>query len=154
MDAKLIDRATGAAVAVLLLPEFGAGQVPGIVEFAGRMFVLGDTDGRPSSCLAEAHYYEALVYRDIPTKQKVSALPGGQPVELASECGRIGRLWALGKLAYNAYRKHTGGVSLATGQQIPEFEGLNPAIRDAWAVAASAVFEAALRLEMEGTDRG
>lgn len=83
MDAKLMDR-SGTAVTVLLLPEFGAGQVPGIVEFAGRMFVLGDADGRPSSCLAEAHYYEALVYQgNLPTEQNVP-LHGGQPVELAS----------------------------------------------------------------------
>jgi hypothetical protein len=44
-----------------------------------------------------------------------------------------------GKTAYEAYRNHTGGKSLATGQEIPVWEDLPPAIRDAWAAAAAAV---------------
>jgi len=45
----------------------------------------------------------------------------------------------LAKLAYDAYSKKTGGVSLATGDKLPEFDALKPAIQEAWQAAANAV---------------
>jgi len=42
-------------------------------------------------------------------------------------------------IAYEAYRSHTGGVSLATGQTIPEWYELREAIQLAWMAAADAV---------------
>jgi hypothetical protein len=45
----------------------------------------------------------------------------------------------LGKVGYEAYRKHTGGCSLATGAPIPEYKQLPEAIKDAWAAAALAI---------------
>ena len=45
----------------------------------------------------------------------------------------------LAKVAYDAYVKKAGGVSLATGDKLPEFNMLKQAIRDAWEAAAAAV---------------
>jgi len=45
----------------------------------------------------------------------------------------------LAEIAYNGYRNHTRGVSLATGQPIPEWAGLKPEIQAAWEASASAV---------------
>jgi len=43
------------------------------------------------------------------------------------------------EVAYNGYCKQTGWKSLATGDQLPPFEGLRPAIKDAWAAACIAL---------------
>lgn len=45
----------------------------------------------------------------------------------------------LGQVAYKCYRDRTGGVSLATGQPIPEWSALPEAIQDAWQAAARGV---------------
>jgi len=42
-------------------------------------------------------------------------------------------------MAYLSYRQHTGGVSLATGQALPEWHELRPDIQNAWHAAAAAV---------------
>ncbi len=42
-------------------------------------------------------------------------------------------------IAYEAYRAHTGGVSLATGQRIPEWHELRQDIQHAWHASALAV---------------
>ena len=47
--------------------------------------------------------------------------------------------YTLAKTAYDAYCKFTGGVSLISGEKLPEFEVLRQEIRDAWWAAASAV---------------
>ena len=36
----------------------------------------------------------------------------------------------LAQLAYEAYRAHTGGISLASGQPIPEWNALKPEIQE------------------------
>ena len=46
---------------------------------------------------------------------------------------------SLGKIAYNAYRKSSGGKSLVSGVKLPEWEELSNEIRTAWECAASAV---------------
>lgn len=38
-----------------------------------------------------------------------------------------------GKLAYDAYCKQTGGVSLVSGDKLPEFAALKREIQEAWA---------------------
>lgn len=43
------------------------------------------------------------------------------------------------QIAYEAYRNHTGGISLASGQPIPEWPDLKPEIQAAWAASASAL---------------
>lgn len=43
------------------------------------------------------------------------------------------------EIAYEAYRAHTGGVSLASGQPIPEAHDLRPDIQDAWRASAAAL---------------
>lgn len=45
----------------------------------------------------------------------------------------------LGQIGYEAYRNHTGGKSLATGANIPEWDSISPAIQAAWEVAAKAI---------------
>ena len=44
-----------------------------------------------------------------------------------------------GRVAYEAYRDTVGGVSLATGDPLPDFEDLSAPIRAAWEVATQAV---------------
>jgi hypothetical protein len=44
-----------------------------------------------------------------------------------------------GQIGYEAYRAHTGGVSLATGQSIPEWQHLKPEIQAAWDAAGTAL---------------
>lgn len=44
-----------------------------------------------------------------------------------------------GQIAYEAYRAHTGGVSLATGAPIPEWGALPEPIKAAWEAAGAAV---------------
>ena len=54
-------------------------------------------------------------------------------MELTAEHYRIA------KVAYDAYCKQTGGVSLATGDKLPEFGGWKDSIKDAWAASGIAV---------------
>jgi hypothetical protein len=42
-------------------------------------------------------------------------------------------------IAYDAYCKQTGGKSLVTGDTLPAFDALRPAIKDAWAASAIAL---------------
>ena len=42
-------------------------------------------------------------------------------------------------IAYDAYCKQTGGKSLVTGDTLPAFDVLRPAIKDAWAASAIAL---------------
>lgn len=44
-----------------------------------------------------------------------------------------------GQIGYEAYANHTGWKSLATGQDLPQWDGLSAAIKQAWEVAAAAV---------------
>lgn len=44
-----------------------------------------------------------------------------------------------GQVGYEAYRSHTDGKSLATGQDIPEWHKLSDAIRKAWGAAHTAI---------------
>jgi hypothetical protein len=45
----------------------------------------------------------------------------------------------LGRVAYEAYCEHTGGVSLVSGQKLPTWDILSPEIKAAWEAAANAV---------------
>jgi len=45
------------------------------------------------------------------------------------------------EVAYTAYRNHTGGVSLASGQRIPEWVELRDDIKAAWRASAAALRE-------------
>lgn len=49
----------------------------------------------------------------------------------------------MGQRAYEGYRDHTGGVSLANGGPIPAWADLPPAIRAAWGAAAKALLNEA-----------
>ena len=44
-----------------------------------------------------------------------------------------------GQIGYEAYRNHTGGISLASGRPIPEWDKLTGAIREAWEAAGAAI---------------
>lgn len=43
----------------------------------------------------------------------------------------------LAQEAYEAYANHTGWKSLATGQQLPQWDALPDAIKEAWKVSAA-----------------
>lgn len=43
------------------------------------------------------------------------------------------------EVAYNGYRDHTGGISLASGGPIPEWKDLRPDIQAAWKASAAAL---------------
>lgn len=45
----------------------------------------------------------------------------------------------LARTAYNAYCKQTGGLSLVSGERLPDFWELRQEIQDAWWAAADAV---------------
>lgn len=45
----------------------------------------------------------------------------------------------LPELAYEAYRAHTGGISLASGQPIPDWNALKPEIQEAWEASTNMV---------------
>lgn len=47
--------------------------------------------------------------------------------------------YRVAKIAYDGYVKQAGGVSLATGDKLPEFDGLKQSIKDAWVAAIIAV---------------
>jgi len=46
------------------------------------------------------------------------------------------------KIAYDAYCLKAGGVSLVSGEKLPEFYGLRNEIQDAWHAASEAVIRA------------
>lgn len=45
----------------------------------------------------------------------------------------------LARIAYEAYLRSSGGVSLISGAKLPEFQYLRPAIQDAWWEVGEAV---------------
>jgi hypothetical protein len=45
----------------------------------------------------------------------------------------------IGKIGYDAYREHSGGVSLVSGEPLPFWDDQSPEIRAAWDAAALAV---------------
>ena len=47
--------------------------------------------------------------------------------------------YRVGNIAYSAYIKQSGGVSLISGDKLPPFENLKQPIKDAWAAAGIAV---------------
>ena len=47
--------------------------------------------------------------------------------------------YRVAKIAYDAYCKQTGGVSLVSGDKLPEFVNLKSAIKDAWCAATIAI---------------
>lgn len=46
-----------------------------------------------------------------------------------------------GQIAYNAYMNFSGGVSLVSGQKLPEWEAQDERIKAAWESAANAAIE-------------
>jgi hypothetical protein len=54
------------------------------------------------------------------------------------------RNYDLAKIAYDAYCKATGGVSLISGAKLPEFQDLRQAIQDAWWEASAAAGNAVM----------
>lgn len=47
--------------------------------------------------------------------------------------------YTFAKIAYDAYCKQTGGISLISGDKLPDFFSLKTTIQDAWLAAANAV---------------
>lgn len=46
---------------------------------------------------------------------------------------------SFGAIAYDAYREHTGGVSIVTGELLPAWSDLPDEVKAAWEEAAQAV---------------
>ena len=44
-----------------------------------------------------------------------------------------------GRIAYEAYSRATDGISLVSGDKLPEWDDVEPLIQDAWHAAATAV---------------
>jgi hypothetical protein len=55
---------------------------------------------------------------------------------------------SLGQIAYEAYCEATGGVSLVSGEKLPDWADQSAAIKNAWEAAASAVTS-----ELQGLSR-
>jgi hypothetical protein len=51
---------------------------------------------------------------------------------------------SIGQVAYEAYCERSDGVSLVSGQQLPDFDDLSPVIAEAWEAAAAAVAQVVL----------
>lgn len=51
---------------------------------------------------------------------------------------------SLGELAYVAYCKHSGGKSLVSGADLPNWSDLSQQIKQAWVASSQAVFERVL----------
>lgn len=51
-------------------------------------------------------------------------------------------LQRLAEAGYESYRADTGGISIATGAKIPDWDVLRPAIQRAWRAAAKGIAEA------------
>lgn len=58
-----------------------------------------------------------------------------------------------GQVAYDAYAASTGNVSLVSGAELPPWDALTPAIRDAWEAAGSAVAVELTRQQGESVQR-
>lgn len=56
-----------------------------------------------------------------------------------------------GRIAYEAYCEHTNWKSLATGQSLPQWDGLKPEIREAWIVSSDALAKHIIRDEWSST---
>ena len=61
---------------------------------------------------------------------------------------------ASGRTAYEAYRNHTGGKSLATGDPIPQWDQLPITIQEAWEAAAAAFASVGARIWEGHTESG
>ena len=46
---------------------------------------------------------------------------------------------SLGRACYEGYYDHTGGVSIVSGERLPQWDQLSDAIKAAWEAAALAV---------------
>lgn len=71
-----------------------------------------------------------------------AAPAGNAPACEEPEDAPIDYTWA--KVAYDGYYKAAGGVSLATGDKLPEFSRLSTAIKNSWLKAAEAVVKNAI----------
>lgn len=67
-------------------------------------------------------------------------------MELTAEHYRVA------KVAYDAYVKQAGGVSLDTGAKLPPFDVLSQSIKDAWAATGIAVIQDADRTRRDWKD--
>lgn len=58
-----------------------------------------------------------------------------------------------GQVAFDAYAASTGNVSLVSGAELPPWEALTPAIKDAWEAAGSAVAAELTRQQHAAVER-
>ncbi len=107
-------------------------------DLNGNILVEGDTVSIPCRVLT-VHAGEEFCNLDLLT---IYPMP---PFTEGTRWGQINTKQVVktpsepAKVAYEAYRSHTGGVSLASGHPIPEWEALRPDIQEAWGAAAKAL---------------
>jgi hypothetical protein len=70
-------------------------------------------------------------------------------IVLGSITGFPERHIGLAQSAYEAYCNHTGWKSLATGQDLPQWEALKPSIKAAWLVSVRAIRQLVLQTAKE-----
>lgn len=58
----------------------------------------------------------------------------------------------LGRIAYDAYRSMSHGLSLVSGQPIPEYDALPESIKAAWFAAGTAVYHHVLYVQGTQTE--
>ena len=51
---------------------------------------------------------------------------------------------SIGQVAYEAYSERADGMSLVSGEQLPDWDDLSPVIAEAWEAAAAAVAQIVL----------
>ena len=75
-------------------------------------------------------------------------------IESTTKLVKLSETAARGMTAYEAYRDHTNGKSLATGQPIPQWYQLPPTIQEAWNAAAEAIAAVGARIWEGHTESG
>src|SRR5262245_58240094 len=112
----------------------------------GTLLKDGDLVNVP--CVA-VHVYAGQEYCNVALETVQPMFPGTNKSSISLNAKQVYAVDAtrdFGSMAYEAYRCHTGGKSLATGQDIPAWNDLRPDIQEAWCVAAGAILSCAYPL--------
>lgn len=75
-------------------------------------------------------HHEGHIHLQITTGDLVQLMEEGEAPDVPANLGRI---------AYEAYRDSTGGVSLVNGDQLPQWEDLTDGVKSGWKCAGLAV---------------
>lgn len=99
--------------------------------------IVAKRDWKKDATGGGGHTHHNRTGEEVSQQQDPRTWPDGRPV-LASETREF-----YGSLAYKAYCDSSGGRSLVSGERLPAWELISPAIRAAWCNAAHVAREAA-----------